>query len=79
VKALTVYSREECPLCEELLAELQPWAAQRGVPLSVVDVDSDPVLARRYGLKVPLVDLSGETVCFGHLDLVTLERLWGRA
>jgi glutaredoxin len=79
VKRLTVYSRDECPLCEELLAQLAPWAAARGAALTVVDVDSDPVLARRYGLKVPLVDLSGETVCFGHLDLTTLERLWGRA
>jgi glutaredoxin len=79
MKTLTVYSREECPLCEELLAELGPWAARHGAPLAVIDVDSDPVLARRYGLKVPLVDLSGETVCFGHLDMATLERLWGHA
>jgi glutaredoxin len=77
VKVLTVYSRDECPLCEELLAELAPFAQIRGIPLEVVDVDSDPVLSRRYGLKVPLVDLSGETVCFGHLDLPALERMLG--
>jgi glutaredoxin len=78
VKVLTVYSREDCPLCEELLAELAPFAQTRGIPLQIVDVDSDPVLCRRYGLKVPLVDLSGETVCFGHLDLPALEQMLGR-
>ena len=71
-----MFSREACLLCDELLAELTPWAAARGLPVLVVDVDSDPILKRRYGLKVPRVDLSGETVCFGHLDLEALERLW---
>ena len=58
---LTVYSREDCPLCEELLAELLPWADERGFAVQIIDVDSDPQLLRRYGLKVPLVDWSGET------------------
>lgn len=78
MKRLTVYSREHCPLCDELLTELGAWATPRSVPLTVVDVDADPVLARRYGLKVPLVDVSGETACFGHLDLAAVERLWGQ-
>ena len=73
---LTVFSREACPLCDEMLAELAHWAESRGVPVQVVDVDTDPVLARRYGLKVPLLDCSGETVCFGRLDLVALEQIW---
>jgi hypothetical protein len=72
---LTVYSREDCPLCEELLAELLPWAADRGFAVQIIDVDSDPQLVRRYGLKVPLVDWSGETVCFGHLDLLALKTI----
>ena len=28
---LTLYTRDGCHLCEELLAELAPWAAARGV------------------------------------------------
>ena len=43
--------------------------------MDLIDVDSDPTLTRRYGLKVPLVDFGGETVCFGHLDIDALERL----
>lgn len=74
MKRLTVYSREECPLCEELLAELVPYAHQHGIALQVVDVDSDPLLLRRYGLKVPMVDYGGETVAIGHLDLAVLEK-----
>ena len=75
MRRLTVYSREACPLCDELLEQLAPWAQLRGIPLDLIDVDSDPTLTRRYGLKVPLVDFGGETVCFGHLDIDALERL----
>jgi hypothetical protein len=44
--------------------------------LQIVDVDSDPTLTRRYGLKVPLLEWAGETVCFGHLDWAALDSLY---
>lgn len=75
MKVLRVYSREGCGLCEEMLAELTPWAGAQGVPVEVVDVDDDPTLARRYGLKVPVLEWDGETVCFGCLDWAALRSL----
>jgi hypothetical protein len=33
-----------------------------------VDVDSDPLLARRYGLDIPVLLLDGEKVCQHRLD-----------
>jgi Glutaredoxin-like domain (DUF836) len=71
---VTVYSREGCGLCEELLEHLGPWAAAREAVLEVIDVDEDPVLARRYGLRVPVLEVDGEPLGHGRIDLTVLAR-----
>ena len=43
------------------LAELE--RAQSIPPVSVVDVDSDPELTRRFGIKVPVLLLDGSVIC----------------
>ncbi|MBS0375121.1 MAG: glutaredoxin family protein [Proteobacteria bacterium] len=73
---LRLYSREGCGLCEELLQELAPWAAAHGTAIEQVDVDADTDSRRRYGHRVPVLTLDGETVCSGRLDWHALERLW---
>ena len=76
---LSVYSRADCALCEELLEALRPWARQRALAIEVRDVDADPLARRRYGHRIPVLLLDGEPVCHGHLDLGELERLLGAA
>ncbi len=58
-----------------MLAELEPWARQRGLGIEVRDVDADPVMRRRFGYRIPVLCLAGEAVCHGTLDLGALERL----
>jgi predicted thioredoxin/glutaredoxin len=73
---LTVVHRHGCELCDEMLAELQALAATRSLPpIEVVDVDSDPELARRHGLNVPVLLLDGTVVCRHRLDRTELLRL----
>lgn len=72
---LVLYTRENCGLCDELMAELAPWVSARGVALDVRDVDADPVTRRRFGLKVPVLTVDGVLACHGHLDLAAVERL----
>jgi hypothetical protein len=43
--------------------------------MTVVDVDADPELVRRYGLNVPVLLLDGTVVCKHHLDAEELIRL----
>ncbi len=52
---VTLYSREDCHLCEKARQELD--ALQSLVPhnLSIIDVDSDPKLRSQYGFNVPVV------------------------
>jgi predicted thioredoxin/glutaredoxin len=73
---LTLVHREECPLCDEMLAELQALGLTHALPpIDVVDVDSDPELTRRYGLHVPVLLLDGTVVCRHRLDREELLRL----
>lgn len=48
---LTLYTREDCHLCEQAARMLQA----AGLECREVDVDADPELAARYGLAVPVV------------------------
>jgi predicted thioredoxin/glutaredoxin len=73
---LTLLTREDCELCAIMQAEL---GALSGVvalpPVRLVDVDSDPELQRRYGLKVPALLLDGALVCYGRLQADELRRV----
>jgi predicted thioredoxin/glutaredoxin len=73
---LTVVHRQDCDLCDEMVAELQALGRQIQLPpVSIVDVDGDPELVRRYGLNVPVLLLDGTVVCKHRLDVDELRRL----
>lgn len=70
---LTVFSRAECHLCHEFLAELRQLCAGRGIEIDVVDVDTDPEYIRRYALKIPVLVGSEGEICHYRLDREALE------
>jgi predicted thioredoxin/glutaredoxin len=79
VPRLTLVQRRECSLCEEMLAELTALGASLTLPaIEVLDVDSDPQLARRHGLDVPVLLMDGAVVCRHRLDRDELTRLLRR-
>ncbi len=71
----TLISREGCELCEEMLAELERFCDGWAASIEVVDVDSDPELVRRHGLKVPVLLLDGEPIGYGRFDAEEVARL----
>jgi len=66
-----VYTRENCALCEEFIAEL----AELAIRFEVRDVDGDPIARRRFGLKVPVLTCGGSLVCHGRVDRAAVARL----
>jgi hypothetical protein len=64
---LTLLERRGCHLCDDLAAELGPRLAGRAV-LKHLDIDSDPVLARRFGRHVPVLLADGAVLCAHRLD-----------
>jgi thiol-disulfide isomerase/thioredoxin len=76
---LVVISREGCGLCQDMLHALAELERSQSLPpVTVVDVDSDPELAVRYGLKVPVLLLDGSVICHYTLNSKELLRLVSR-
>jgi hypothetical protein len=70
---LTLVGRQECELCEEMLAQLARLARTRELPpITLVDVDDDAEAARRFLLEIPVLLLDDEVVCLHRLDEASL-------
>jgi Glutaredoxin-like domain (DUF836) len=73
---LQLLTRPECGLCEEFQSGLARFLADLSLPLpEIVDVDSDPVLSRRFGLDIPVLLMDGAKVCQHRFDPLELQRL----
>jgi hypothetical protein len=67
MRAVCVYSRPGCHLCECLIEELLPLLAGRG-ELEVRDVDTNGDWLERFGRRVPVVTIDDRIVCEARLD-----------
>lgn len=70
---LTVYGREYCHLCSDMVEALEALRPGYGFRLEVVDVDRDEALERRYGTLVPVLAVDGEEICHYFLDRDALD------
>jgi hypothetical protein len=73
--SLRLLSRPGCHLCERLLAVAAPVVRDAGGTLTVVNVDSDPALAERWGMEIPVIlDADGVLVAKANDDAARLKR-----
>jgi hypothetical protein len=63
-----LYVREGCHLCEQFLLELSLALGPAVEVVPVVDVDEDPDLAIRFGLRVPVLAAGSIVLCEGVYD-----------
>lgn len=73
-RRLTLYLREGCALCEDMLAALQPLQQELVFTLHTVDVTADPQLEGRYGEWVPVLASPQGELCHYFLDEETVRR-----
>lgn len=61
VVSIVVYTRTQCPLCDEAEETIREVAAAEGIPVDIelVNVDTDEELRAKYGDRVPYVYLDG--------------------
>lgn len=72
IRLLTLYHRQGCHLCEQMLVELRALYGE-DVALKLVDVDTDADLRARFGMQVPVL-MGGERMLgSGRLDRASLE------
>jgi hypothetical protein len=56
---VTLYTRTDCHLCEEMHAVVERVAREIALTIEEVDVDTDPALAATYGAEVPVLCVNG--------------------
>jgi hypothetical protein len=75
---LTLYYREGCHLCDDMLQALRGLQPCLGFELRVVDVDRDPGLQRRYDEWVPVLSHGEREICHYRLDEAALREVLRR-
>lgn len=53
-------SRNDCHLCDVAKGRIESAGTRVRFRLEIVDIDSDPDLAARYGERIPVVHVNGE-------------------
>jgi hypothetical protein len=64
---LVLYHRPGCHLCEQMLAALYVTYGDE-IEISLVNVDSDPELKERYGIRIPVLAAGDKVICEARLD-----------
>jgi glutaredoxin len=78
-RAITLYTRSGCHLCEEAKAVITPSLSEFRAQLHEIDIDSDPVLRNRYTNDVPVIFLGSQFFAKHRVDPVRLRRELQRA
>lgn len=71
---VTVYVRQNCCLCDDALAVVEPLARRFGACLRLVDIDTDPALQEAYQDKIPVVTVDGQPIAYGAVSALRLRR-----
>ncbi len=75
---LIVYGREECHLCQDMIASLHELQGRLHFQIELVDIDTDTELTARYGVRIPVLVADGEEICHYHLDPIALDAYFAR-
>jgi glutaredoxin len=64
---VVLYTKPDCPLCEEMKRELGRATTRLAYRLHEVDIRSDPELEERFGRSIPVLEIAGRVAFKGRL------------
>jgi glutaredoxin len=76
---LTLYSRQDCCLCDEMKAIIREVALKIPVELEVIDVDGSAELQEKFGNEVPVLFVDGWKAFKYRVTKDDLEKQMGKA
>lgn len=76
---LTLITRTDCCLCDDMKAIVEPVAAETGAVLEVRDVDTDPALHARFSDEVPVLLINDRKAFKYRLSAAELRKKMARA
>ena len=74
MSTLTLYGKPGCHLCHDAREAVRRVLLQHDIGLEEVDITRDPVLFRRYGERIPVLELDGEVLFELFVDEAGLEQ-----
>jgi glutaredoxin len=76
---LTLYSRQECCLCDEMKAIIREVALTIPLELEVIDVDASAELREKFSDEVPVLFVNGRKLFKYRVTKHELEKQLGKA
>jgi glutaredoxin len=77
-RKLTLYSRKDCCLCDDMKSVIAEVAAKIPIEVEVVDVDGSDELREKFGNKVPVLFIDGRKAFKYRVTAKDLQRCIGR-
>ena len=68
----TLYTRSNCPLCDEAKLMIQLVNEDFPLPYQEVDIESDEALHEKYMLMIPVLEKDNEVLLYGNIGYVDL-------
>lgn len=68
----TLYTRANCPLCDEAKLMIQLVNEDFPLPYKEVDIESDDELHEKYMLMIPVLEKGNEVLLYGNIGYVDL-------
>nr|WP_188691703.1 glutaredoxin family protein [Pullulanibacillus camelliae] len=71
---IILYSKERCPLCDEVKAWLDLLCEAHDLSYKEIDIYSDDALLEQYQLMIPVVAVDGEVAAAGRISYQEIEK-----
>ena len=77
---LQLYTKADCPLCDEAKESLEPLASQFPIQIEEVDITTNLGLFTKYKELIPVLELKGKRLFVHRIDVKALKRklIWQR-
>jgi glutaredoxin len=73
MRMVTIYSKPDCHLCQEVEAVIRQVATRRRFRLEKKNILDDPALLEKYQMAIPVVEVDGQEIARYRLTAFTLE------
>jgi glutaredoxin len=71
---LTLYSRQDCGLCDEMKEVVRAVASKIPIEMEEVDIDGSPELRAKFGDEVPVLFINGRKAFKYRVTIKELEK-----
>lgn len=69
---LTFYTRKKCPLCDKAKVVIDELEQEVEFVYIEKDIDDSDELTEKYGLMIPVVEIDGEEIEYGHINKISI-------